>query len=111
MEGLNLFVGEAVLLPIVLGCGRLAESAGGSVDFGVVADCDGGHGGVRGEWDRRLEPTPDFYIREGRPDKLVHRTGSDADCEIDEGPCQFSWEMSSGNVVCSGKNLSRRLGP
>jgi len=57
------------------------------------------------------EPTPDFYMREGLPDKWIRRMGADADCEIEEGSRQFSRKMSNSDLVCSGKNLSGRLAP
>lgn len=46
MEGLNLLVREAVLLPDAFVGGRLAEGAGGCVEFGKVLNGrrDGGRG-------------------------------------------------------------------
>ena len=52
MEGLDLLVGEAELLPVLFGRGWVAEGTGGGVEFGVVLnrrwDGGGGYGGVRG---------------------------------------------------------------
>ena len=72
MEGLDLIVGEAVLLPIGFAGGRLPEGAAGGVEFGEVANCrragGGGHCGVRGVgW--ASAPTREFYITEGGDDK------------------------------------------
>lgn len=74
MEGLNLFVAQAVLLPFLFVCGWLAESAGRGVEFGEVLDgrrgCRGDHGGLPGmDWARG--PSREFYIRKGRDDKQV----------------------------------------